>query len=101
MGWVLFRSDSLTVALTYIKSMFGLNGNVAIDGMFTGYFEQNIVMLIVGIIICTPIFKILKEKIKPNVFTDVINVLCLVGLFVLSISSLVSNSYNPFIYFNF
>ena len=34
MGWVVFRSNSLTDAFVYMKSMFGLNGNVFSDGMF-------------------------------------------------------------------
>lgn len=100
-GWVLFRSDSLSTAWTYIKSMFGMCGNAGADGMFVGYFWQNIIMLIVGMIICTPVFKILKTKIKSNAVTDIIYILVTVSLFALSVSSLVSNSYNPFIYFNF
>lgn len=101
LGWVIFRADTIGDAIIYIKSMFGLNGNHAIDGMFTGYFEQNIILLIIGIVLCTPLFKMLKEKIKPNIALEIISILILIALFILSVSSLVSNSYNPFIYFNF
>ena len=101
MGWVIFRADSIADAITYIKSMFGLNGNLLIDGMFTGYFSQNIILLIIGTVICTPLFKILKSKIGSNIVLDIIHIVVLISLFILSVSSLVSSSYNPFIYFNF
>lgn len=101
LGWVIFRSNSLTDAIIYIKSMFGLNDNVLSDGMFTGYLIQNFILLIIGAILSTPLFKVLKNKFKNNSIIEIIRVLVLIALFVLSISSLVSSSYNPFIYFNF
>ena len=81
--------------------MFGLNGNAFVDGLFSGYFVQNMIILAIGIVLCTPIFKILKEKTKSNTFVGYLSVAVLIVLFILSVSSLVSNSYNPFIYFNF
>lgn len=101
LGWVIFRSDTIGDAIIYIKSMFGLNCNLLVDSRFIGYLEQNIILIIIGIILCTPIFKMIKEKINSNIMLDIISILTLIGLFVLSVSSLVSNSYNPFIYFNF
>lgn len=101
LGWVVFRSDSLSAAWTYILSMFGLNGNVPIDGMFTGYLVQNAILLVIGALICTPLFKTLNNKIKHTVVFDIVYVIVVILLFVLSIASLVSSSYNPFIYFNF
>ncbi len=100
-GWVIFRSDSITSALDYLKSMFGLAGNVFYDGLFTGYFMQNVILICIGIFACTPVLKRLKEKTKKNIVLDIIYVLILVTLFVLCVSRLVSSSYNPFIYFNF
>ena len=50
----------------------------------------------------TDIFmKHIMEKAKGNKIVEVLRVIGLCGLFVLSVASLVSNSYNPFIYFNF
>lgn len=101
-GWVVFRADSLGNALTYLGSMFGLNGNTFTDGMFSGYFMQNLVLLIVGGIASTPLLKYAKEKFgKGNVITSIVYVAVMILLFLLCVSSLVSNSYNPFIYFNF
>lgn len=101
LGWVIFRSNSLASALVYIKSMFGLSGNVFTDDIFTGYFLQNVVLLIIGIMVCTPLLRLVKEKTKTNYITEIIYIVFMVTLFIICVSSLVSSSYNPFIYFNF
>ena len=62
MGWVIFRAESMQDAMVYLGSMFGLNGNAFVDGMFSGYFVQNLVLLIVGVIASTPIIKWLKTR---------------------------------------
>lgn len=102
LGWVVFRADSLGDALVYMGSMFGLNGNAFTDGMFSGYFMQNLVLLVVGGIASTPLLKRIQEKaVKGNIITGTLYVVVMILLFLISVSSLVSNSYNPFIYFNF
>ena len=101
LGWVLFRANSISDAIVYLKSMFGLNGNVFSDGMFIGWFTQNLILLVIGIVLCTPIFTVLSEKTKNSNVVGFVKTGALIGLFVLSVASLVSSSYNPFIYFNF
>ena len=101
LGWVLFRANSLSDAFVYIRSMFGLAGNVFADGMFTGWFTQNIILLVIGAVLCTPLFRYLSNKTKSSNVIGFVKASGLICLFVLSVASLVSNSYNPFIYFNF
>lgn len=101
LGWIVFRAESLHDAGIYIRSVFGLNGNALSDEVFTGWFEQNIILLIIGVILCTPVFRYVSEKTKDNKVVNVMKAAGLICLFVLSIASLVGNSYNPFIYFNF
>lgn len=101
LGWVIFRSDSIEVAFVYIRSMFGLMGNTFTDGMFNGWFIQNMFLLIIGVILSTPLFRFLSQKTKESNVIGFIKVGGLICLFVLSVASLVSSSYNPFIYFNF
>lgn len=57
MGWVLFRSDSLSAALVYIRSMFGFGCKGFIDAYVIQYFKQYILYFIMGILCCFPIFK--------------------------------------------
>ena len=101
LGWVLFRAESIGDAAQYLGSMFGLTGNAFSDGMFTGWFVQSIILLVIGIVLCTPMFRRLKEKTKNSHTIEFIRVGGLIVLFVLCVASLVSSSYNPFIYFNF
>ena len=100
-GWVVFRSDSIASAFEYLKLMFGLSENTLYDGLFTGYFTQNVLLLCVGVFVCTPVLKRFKDKAKKNIVTDLIYIAVMILLFTICISSLVSSSYNPFIYFNF
>ena len=101
LGWVIFRAESIGDAMYYLGSMFGLTGNVFADGMFTGWFTQNMILLAIGIVLCTPLFRWLKEKTKNSNIVGFAKAGGLICLFVLSVASLVSSSYNPFIYFNF
>ena len=101
LGWVLFRAENLSDVLSYIGAMFGVNATSFVDGMFIGYFEQNVIMLVIGIIACTPVIKMIKSKTGNTVVMNILSVVSLIALMILSIASLVSSSYNPFIYFNF
>ncbi len=96
-SWTIFRSENLTEMVNILKSMIGLNG----IGNFNLYPYANILNLnnviyfIVGIILCTPILK--KIKFKNKYLKDII----LIVIFILSILSILTSSYNPFIYFRF
>jgi len=101
LGWVLFRADSIGNAFVYLCSLFHLNGNVFKDVMFTGWFTQNMFLLGIGVMLSTPLFRILSEKWAKNRFVGFMKPIGLMILFTLSVASLISSSYNPFIYFNF
>ena len=101
LGWVIFRCDTIGDAGVYMKSLFGLNGNAFADGVFAGWFAQNLILLMIGVLLSTPALRMLGEKTKDNRAMQWAKAAALAVLFVLSVASLVSNSYNPFIYFNF
>lgn len=100
-GWVIFRAENLGIAVNYIGYMFGINNQTADFAPFVAMLYQSLTVIAIGVICSTPIFKILGEKIKENFFTNIIYACMIAVIFVLSVSSLVSSSYNPFIYFNF
>lgn len=102
MGWVIFRADSLPQAFEYIKSMFCLNSNSFYDTVFAEQFRQGVIYIVFGIVFSFPVIPYLKKKIgKNNALMNFISVVVLCLLFVISVASIVSGSYNPFIYFNF
>jgi len=101
LGWVIFRAESIGDAAVYLGAMFRLNGNAFADGMFAGWFEQNVILLSIGIVLCTPVFRWLSNKTQNSNVMGFVKAGGLICLMVLSVASLVGNSYNPFIYFNF
>ena len=101
LGWVIFRAESLGDAMYYLGAMFGINGNAFSDGMFSGWFTQSIILLCIGVLLSTPVFRILNEKTKNSSIIGFAKAGGLICLFLLSVAGIVSSSYNPFIYFNF
>lgn len=93
-GWLIFRQTNSNDLLNSFKALFGGYGLGNINSLYyLGIFSiRFIVPTIVGIIISFNCIKI-----KNSIFKDII----LLIMFVLSIISIVVNSYNPFIYYRF
>ena len=101
LGWVIFRADNLSVAMRYIKDML-FNTNAIIDDSFLMYFRQYAVFFIIAIIASTPIIKKVKGmKHADGPAAGIAAAAALAVLFIVSVSFLVKDAYNPFIYFNF
>lgn len=102
LGWVLFRSENIIQAKDYIKAMCGLTNNALINISDKAYFSQYIIIIIVSIIFCMPIADYVKRKISTSILLiDILKKVTFVVMFIVAMSFVVSNSYNPFIYFNF
>ena len=102
-GWVFFRIEKIGDAFLYLKTMFTLNTNneFEFDNEFQFYFFLAIIFSFFAISKYT-------QKIQDAVYFDsytnlkhlyvaAISIL----LFVLSVSSITSSGFNPFIYFRF
>lgn len=102
LGWVLFRSDDLGYAFTYIKNMFGLATVHDISYALPYYIDTYEVIMFVAAIICSiPIFKnILNIKKENKLLYGAVNIWLLL-LFLLSSATIAASTYNPFIYFRF
>ena len=83
--------------------MFGLNG-LSFMNFETWYYLKNyIVILVIGIICSTPIIKKGLDKLaesKIKVLT-LLELVIYIGLLIICSAALISNSFNPFIYFRF
>ena len=99
-GWLIFKIEDINVLLNVFKNMFILDeGNFIL--FITKHFSiiNQMLFVIIGLIFMFPIYRKLKEK-NNNIINWILDItICL--LFILSICSLISNSYNPFIYFRF
>ena len=110
LGWVVFRFTNMELGLALAKSLFGLNGNALSGFSVSIEFDSNLYLLIVSVIASTPLMRILRFQLEKHIrgnqaMVTVWNVFFYsvlpVALLLLSTASLVGDSYNPFIYFQF
>ena len=101
LGYVLFRSSSVSRAMGYFGAMLGLTGNTAVDAAALDALRNHASALALCAIGSTPVVGWLQRRLGRAGSSDIAkNAACLV-LLVLSAAYIVSSSYNPFIYFAF
>ena len=105
-GWVLFASRDIESAAAYLGVMSGASGNVLVDNAFIYYLKSNAVMLVISLLFSTGIFREIFEpeeissKIRTRVSHSAAVILHAFILF-MSTAYLVTETYNPFLYFRF
>ncbi len=100
-GWVIFRSTGMGNAFTYIKAMFGIGAKGVFDSAVAAYLAQNWIYYLMALVGCFPILPKLETKWKENVVWQMMyGIVVVIGL-LLSVSYIINQAYNPFIYFNF
>ena len=101
-GWVMFRSETMTYAWQYLMNMFGLLHLKEENFLYTMiyYVDKIEIITFVAAILCSiPLFNKMIY-VKNNCGRILVNLWLLV-LFFLSTITIASNTYNPFIYFRF
>lgn len=103
-GWILFRSDNVSLAMCYFSDMFGISGNGMTLSLedFSGKFAS----MVLAIILCLPISKKINEFMSKNSRIElmakyVIQPIGCIILMIMSVSCALVSDYDPFIYFNF
>ena len=102
LGWVIFRSESLSYAASYIGVMFGQGGGPA-DGQGIYLLLQYKVEFILAAVCSLPVAKLLgrtKGKLPDGIYYGAQNAFVL-GVLALSVICLINSTFNPFIYFRF
>lgn len=103
--FIIFSSDNMSVALTNIKGLFGMNGEAFVNDYTLHYLKSYLPVLIIALVGSTPFIKILIDKLRKNKYVNnIINILepiLIVVILVVVTSYLIDNSYNPFLYFRF
>ena len=103
--FIIFSSDNMSVALSNIKGLFGMNGEAFINDYTLHYLKSYLPVLIIALFGATPFIKILIDKLRKNKYINsIINILepiLIVMILVVVTSYLIDNSYNPFLYFRF
>lgn len=102
-GFVLFYFENISsIKLAYSKMFsFALESITLIE---MSIIRENIIILILAIIACTPLVKNLAEKISNKMNKNLITILTtiiIIVFFALSTLSIIGDTYNPFLYFRF
>ncbi|WP_370836981.1 MBOAT family O-acyltransferase [Clostridium tertium] len=101
-GWVLFKATTLEEGLKYLSIMFGLSNFSNITFEYTYFISRKfIVLIIIGIIASTPIFKKIFNRYRDIKVFELIKTILIILLFIISIIFMVNSTYSPFIYFQF
>lgn len=116
-GWVVFRSLSLTEAIRYIGVMLGVGSKALIDDVFLYYITGGKWVLLAAIVFCIPVAPAIKRLIArkagsssvvnnqmiltTNITSELIQAIPFLIVFILSVLVCINSTYNPFIYFNF
>ncbi|MCH5353459.1 MAG: MBOAT family protein, partial [Acutalibacter sp.] len=106
-GWILFYFRDFTQAWTVVKGLFCLNGNALIGFEAANQLLNYCFLLLAAVIACTPLVRTMYHRL-----CDSRNILAVAGssllewalpvaAFLFSVSMLVGDSYNPFLYLQF
>ena len=100
-GWVIFAFEDLSQIGMYLQSMFNINNFINNETLY--YLKNYGLITIIGIICSTLIVKKFIEKInKSNSnICGILETIIYMTIFVLCTANLVSDSFNPFLYFRF
>ena len=94
-SWVIFAFDDLNMLKCFLSKMF-LN-NTVIDNTLLFCLNNYFFLIITGILLSTPILR----KLNLNRLAKHIIIPIYILLFIITVASLVSDTYNPFLYFRF
>ena len=104
-GWILFRSATWQDGYRYFRMLVGLGERGLHDTRVVFYLREYWIFWVAGIVLCIPLKDYWNRLCERySVLSKVWGVLkpfLLTGVFVISITYLIVNDYNPFIYFNF
>ena len=101
-GWVLFRADNTLIGLRYIARMMlpWRHQDIGINAW--NYMDLKTIVVFACAVLGMGLLKIIvPDKIKGMWKNSIPEALYCVGVLFLCISSVVSDTYNPFIYFQF
>ena len=99
-GWLIFASTELSMFSVYFSNMFNIFKYPFIDETFMFYFKSYFIIIVISTLLSMPIYQNIKKKLNSRGWMIISLILYLVFFFI-TVSYLVSDSYNPFLYFRF
>ncbi|NLY17948.1 MAG: MBOAT family protein [Clostridiaceae bacterium] len=109
-GWTFFYFTDTTRLFAYLGAMFGAGGRSLVDFNATLTLQNNLIFIVICIIACVPVGKFTAKTLDklPGTKTKLIfglktyvEPLLLLLVFITTLVFMVSQTYNPFLYFRF
>ena len=98
-GWALFSAPDLKNALDYLKAMF-FAGTGLIDSNGKFLLSTNFILIAIGIFCALPLYKKLLARLNPKLVSR-LKIVAYPLLLIICITFMISETYNPFLYFRF
>ena len=101
-GWIIFRLEDINIMYYVLKNIFKFN-EVSLNDVFAQnfYLLNYVPFVIIGIIGMFPISKFIFNKFHKYNCYIYLRDSFIILVFIISICILITNTYNPFIYFRF
>ena len=105
-GWVIFAFDDMSALGSYFGYLFNFIKYPIFNGLFFYYLKNYLIVVILGVACSIPVWSQLTLKLnqfkqaKPKLFFA-LRLVIISCLFLVTIAYLVSDTYNPFLYFRF
>ena len=105
-GFGIFTFDDMTKMGQYFPQLIGLPGNAFFGSEFVWYAGNYLPFLLTAIVLAFPVYPWFRKKMeKANVYRKNTLAMCggllMIVLLLISVASLVRDTYNPFLYFRF
>ncbi|GHU65438.1 alginate O-acetylation protein [Spirochaetia bacterium] len=106
-GWLFFRAVDFFQAAQYLLNMLGMNDNGFYSDTAVMFLREYWVFFLFALISCTPVlqkFGVLMKNGLMGIWGGIYNFFMPLGylaVYIVCITFLVKENYNPFIYFNF
>lgn len=104
-GWTIFSISDLQVLGAWLRAMFGI-GDVALVSQEAFFYLKNYgLCIMIGVVAAVPWYQFAWKKLRSYLMMQkagaILQPILLIGLFLICLSFLVSDTYNPFLYFRF
>lgn len=99
-GWVIFDFTDTGSMLAYLESMFTLrNGLISNDALYLA--ATHICLILIAVLMSMPLVRVFYDKVRKLKYYPITEAVMAVAVLILCVASLVSSTYNPFLYFRF
>ena len=101
-GWLIFRIEDVSILKDLFVNLVTFKSSDVVEFLRMNYsLLDKLPYMIIGLIAMFPIYPAIENKLKKYTIYKYIRDILIMILLTLSICFLLSNSYNPFIYFRF